>query len=276
MTLISCPDCGRDVSSHAIACPHCGYPLTPEPAPETSPVSPWPEPTLPPSPPLYQQPEPVPLRYLSFGLTGTVMGFLWGCVALFALAAVAYLAFWGVWLAWSGGSSTLQELVSAEDFALGALGFAFLALLVTAVLFVIWSFQAYMAAQSRGATRRQWASGWTIGAWFIPFANLVIPKLVMNEVDRMSNPAAGQPPIDDRWRPLGRMAISDFWWAAWITGVVVYSFGSTLEGAVEVADDTFATSLLLQAIGFVFYAIAAGLATGVVLTIGKRLRRPRY
>jgi hypothetical protein len=231
--------------------------------------------TLPPSPPLYQQPQPAPLRYLSFGLTGTVIGFLWGCVALFALATLAYFAFWGVWLAWSGGSSTLDELVSAEDFALGALGFAFLALLVTAVLFMVWSFQAYLAAQSRGATRRQWASGWTIGAWFIPFANLVIPKLVMNEMDRMSNPAAGDPPIDDRWRPLGRMAISDFWWAAWITGVIVYSFGSALEGAVEVADEVFATSLLLQAIGFAFYAIAAGLATGVVRMIGKRLRAPR-
>ena len=27
MALIKCPDCGRDVSTRAIECPHCGYPL---------------------------------------------------------------------------------------------------------------------------------------------------------------------------------------------------------------------------------------------------------
>lgn len=27
MALISCPECGREISSHAPACPSCGYPL---------------------------------------------------------------------------------------------------------------------------------------------------------------------------------------------------------------------------------------------------------
>lgn len=27
MALIECPECGRDVSDQAAACPHCGYPL---------------------------------------------------------------------------------------------------------------------------------------------------------------------------------------------------------------------------------------------------------
>jgi hypothetical protein len=54
MALVSCPECSRQVSDHASACPHCGYPLAgftdvvPEPAisraqPETShPPSPEP------------------------------------------------------------------------------------------------------------------------------------------------------------------------------------------------------------------------------------------
>src|SRR5262245_49069979 len=28
MSLISCPECGRDVSSAAASCPHCGHPIT--------------------------------------------------------------------------------------------------------------------------------------------------------------------------------------------------------------------------------------------------------
>ena len=27
MSLIKCPDCGKEISSHAETCPHCGYPL---------------------------------------------------------------------------------------------------------------------------------------------------------------------------------------------------------------------------------------------------------
>ncbi|MBV7543711.1 zinc ribbon domain-containing protein [Acidovorax sp. sic0104] len=27
MALIRCPECGRDISSHAPSCPSCGYPL---------------------------------------------------------------------------------------------------------------------------------------------------------------------------------------------------------------------------------------------------------
>lgn len=30
MALIKCPECNQDVSTFASACPHCGYPLTPE------------------------------------------------------------------------------------------------------------------------------------------------------------------------------------------------------------------------------------------------------
>ncbi len=57
---------------------------------------------------------------------------------------------------------------------------------VGAVLLMVWLNLAYKAGQSRGAIDRTWSSGWTVGAWFIPFANLAIPKLVVNEVDRMS------------------------------------------------------------------------------------------
>ena len=29
MALIKCPECGKDVSTSASSCPHCGYPLRP-------------------------------------------------------------------------------------------------------------------------------------------------------------------------------------------------------------------------------------------------------
>lgn len=34
MSLINCPECGKQISDAASACPHCGYPLSPAPAPQ--------------------------------------------------------------------------------------------------------------------------------------------------------------------------------------------------------------------------------------------------
>lgn len=34
MALIKCPECGREISDKATACPGCGYPMTPAAAPE--------------------------------------------------------------------------------------------------------------------------------------------------------------------------------------------------------------------------------------------------
>lgn len=38
MGLTTCPDCKREVSSHAAACPHCGYAMTPAPDAADAPV----------------------------------------------------------------------------------------------------------------------------------------------------------------------------------------------------------------------------------------------
>ncbi len=31
MALISCPECGKQISDKAAACPNCGYPISPQP-----------------------------------------------------------------------------------------------------------------------------------------------------------------------------------------------------------------------------------------------------
>ena len=30
MALISCPECGKEISDKAVACPHCGNPMNPQ------------------------------------------------------------------------------------------------------------------------------------------------------------------------------------------------------------------------------------------------------
>ncbi|WP_436526483.1 DUF4328 domain-containing protein [Actinoplanes sp. HUAS TT8] len=55
--------------------------------------------------------------------------------------------------------------------------------LFTAVTFLVWLHRASANLWNTGHAMK-WRPGWTIGAWLIPLANLVLPLLVFREVDR--------------------------------------------------------------------------------------------
>jgi hypothetical protein len=214
------------------------------------------------------------IRYLSFGLTGTVAGFLWATAVAYGAAGLAWFGLWAVWDEWFNdtGTATFGDVLSMDDAVGGFLGLAWFGTLVTGILFLIWFFQAYQAAASTGATGRSWGAGWTIGSWFIPVANLVIPKLVMNEVDRMSNSWAGIPPIEDRWRHSGRSPLSDIWWIVWVVAAVLSTFGFILWGSVGWDDSANGPAMIISAIGALLNTAAAALGGAWVLVLGRRLR----
>ncbi|GLW29649.1 hypothetical protein Areg01_25890 [Actinoplanes regularis] len=58
-----------------------------------------------------------------------------------------------------------------------------IAFIFTIVTFMVWLHRASTNLWNTGHGMK-WRPGWTIGGWFIPFANLVIPLLVFREVDR--------------------------------------------------------------------------------------------
>ena len=131
---------------------------------------------------------------------------------------------------------------------------------------IIWFYQAYRSAESRGAIGNRWSTGWSIGAWFIPVANLAIPKLVMNDVDRMSNPLAGDPPIDERWKLMPRLVVSDLWWILFLSGTAVWWVGF----AAYSSDPTYsgqATGIgyIVMALSLALYSAAAALAPAALL-----------
>lgn len=265
MALIECPECGHEVPSAATACPNCGHPILQPSAPAPEQVSSAGSGTL-----VAALSGP---RVLSFGLSGTVAGFWWATAALYALTAVFFVVTWGRWNEFVDGDGSLTDLINLEDgsFRIGAIAIS--ATWISGILFIIWFFQAYKSAESRVAFDRTWGAGWTIGAWFIPFANLVIPKLVMNEVDRMSNPGAGEAPIERRWKAMPRLVISDIWWITlllawfvWWVGQVVYISGTTFDEP-EIGD-----GYLLSSIASLLLGAAAALIGVVVFVIGKRLR----
>jgi hypothetical protein len=57
-----------------------------------------------------------------------------------------------------------------------------LVLVYTAVVFIVWLYRARKNLVTWGIQGLGWGPGWAIGGWFIPLANLVIPKLVVDTV----------------------------------------------------------------------------------------------
>lgn len=263
MTLFPCPECDTEISSVVAACPVCGHPI-----PHAKELA----------PPLaaYPQANSVPTRrWLSFGFSGTVAGLWWVSATVYGLSAAIFATAWRDWSAYMDGDGRFAALWSSDTGAFDSAAWANLWMWVAGILFIIWLYKAYRSAESRGATGRRWGPGWAIGGWFIPLANLVIPKMVVNEVDRMSSPEAGAPPINDRWKQLRRMRSSDVWWFLLLVGTATYWTGWGIYYSTPSFDAAgTGTGYALMAVGQGVLALPAALAGSVTVTIGRRLRRP--
>ena len=220
-------------------------------------------------------PPPSPPEGVSPGLSGTLRGFLIASGILGAIGGAVMVNEASTFARVTGPSSgPLSDLTAAEELSAGVVGFFGLAALTVFVLMVVWLYQAYKAVDRHGVTGTSWSRGWAVGAWFIPFANLVIPKLVVNEVDRIS--AAAEEGRLDSWRQRRTLGVANGWWISLVLGSVLFVGGGGLsEAQVDAAApdlELYETGLWLQAVGLFVYGLAGFLGSTVVRTIGNRLR----
>jgi Domain of unknown function (DUF4328) len=127
---------------------------------------------------------------------------------------------WRIATAAQGADDDASTLVAALVFVL------------TGLAFIQWLYRARRNLDELGATGLRWRPSWAIGGWFIPVANLVIPLLVVREIDR-----ADPQPRPGRWI-----------FAAWATTWTVYSVPSY--GFVQDRDGADA-EIALQVVGIV-------------------------
>lgn len=116
-------------------------------------------------------------------------------------------------------ASAAAELRDADQLA-DAVSFVVIGVfLLTVVAFLLWRHRVQTnlvgPLQVRGVDG---TPGWAVGWWFVPFANLVKPKQLMDEAWLASDPDA--PPHSVAWR--GRApGLLSWWWAAWISSSVI-------------------------------------------------------
>jgi hypothetical protein len=164
-------------------------------------------------------------------------------------------------------ANILQRAQDADDLVNGASAIFVLTQVAIAVLFVIWMFRAAKnneALERRGA---RFGPGWSIGSWFIPFANLVIPVLIVQDLWRGSS--SDHPRGDPGWRRAAASALVGWWWAAWIASIVRFAYSGSGFQRSNTLDDI-ETSNTVALVGVCLLAVAAVLALCVVRALSRR------
>jgi hypothetical protein len=144
----------------------------------------------------------------------------------------------------------------------------------TVVVFLTWLNRAYKNLIPLRAHHLEFSSGWAVGWWFVPFANLVKPFQVVREVWNESDPDI-DPNMSFLSTSGGAPALLGFWWAFWIISRIASNLTSRMFNDV-VEQMNKATFKDLEFIGYFFIVsgiltvIAAFLAIKVVSGITQR------
>ena len=196
-----------------------------------------------------------------------VQAFFWAIAATTAIYAVlvlnAYTKFDEYWYTYGTiKRANLDSWIEADDLANSWLGLVVLFSFVNFVLLCNWMFKAHRATQLLGVTNQRWSRGWTMGGWFIPGANLIIPRLVIGEIEKAAAAPQNDGQVDPDWRDKKSSPVGWLWWIFWLAGIFLIQFSDTV--LPDFSPDSsfqgaFRTSVLLSVIGALLCAAGAAL-----------------
>ncbi|MFJ6478947.1 MULTISPECIES: DUF4328 domain-containing protein [unclassified Streptomyces] len=138
------------------------------------------------------------------------------------------------------------ELDQADRLAVRAGMFQGQAAIVTGIVFIIWFLRVRTNAEVFAPGAEKLPRGWAIGAWFIPFANLVLPYRIAVTTWISSTPfgADGQ----QRWF---RLTLVNLWWGTFVLAKALgwyggrsYASAETTEGVRDAVTTMLAADLI--------------------------------
>jgi hypothetical protein len=132
--------------------------------------------------------------------------------------------------------------------------------MVTAGVLIAWQWRIAKNAESLGRIGARWTPGWSIGGWFIPFANFVIPYTIMQELWSSADPRGSA--TDWKQRPRSRLISA--WWAAFLASGLIVQFSVTSGNSATATISSIRSSNRIALIGLAVNVIAAVLGMCVV------------
>jgi Domain of unknown function (DUF4328) len=178
-------------------------------------------------------------------------------VGLTGLLTAACLAIDLVWLARVDAAASYETVLNVAE-AMDTLSvIQLVAFLAGAVAFIVWFHRAYGNLPTLGIVKPRHARGWAIGAWFVPFANLVVPKQIANDIWRAGDPELD--PGEADWRKRRVAGALHLWWAAYLVSGALIRIGTGMlddAAGFEQARDAVTVDAIGQGLA-IFAAVAA-------------------
>ena len=163
--------------------------------------------------------------------------------------------------------------IDADRFHRNGIALSFLAATTILVLLMIWMFKAHAATDTLTSAPRRWGRGWTVGGWFIPIASLIIPKLVLDDIERVAkSPRHGDPADDRRQRAVRPSTLGWAWWLTLIVAIAVHRVSlAMLVPSTRIDGEQMRTGYTLTFVALAMFAVGNALGALHIAAIGRRL-----
>ncbi|WEK46634.1 MAG: DUF4328 domain-containing protein [Candidatus Andeanibacterium colombiense] len=145
-------------------------------------------------------------------------------IAIWAMIAISICTAIGQFLESAGIVDLASAVINGPTLivAFAYMGFG-LSYLVSVVFVAMWIHRAHANLFAAGLHDLEYTPGWSVGWFFIPFANLIKPFQAMRELWNASYGA------DNSFGSETPSAVGS-WWACFIAGNILLNIGSRLEG----------------------------------------------
>lgn len=203
---------------------------------------------------------------LNLGLTKWTSGMMWANVGVQTLISITALNYQGS----LGGP--LSNAVDAENLYLSVSGLSLLVWVPTFVLLVVWIAKSHTSTSSLlwADDHRKYSRGWSIGVWFIPFANFFSTPQVFIENARIATTQRASGKVDKGWKVQPRDQHVVWWFVLFLVGMLISRGGaSAANSATDI--DAYRVGLILVAIGALSSAVGIGFGAVHIRRVGTKL-----
>jgi hypothetical protein len=170
----------------------------------------------------------------------------------------------------SGGNVTRESLQRSDDLVDAGIGVGLILGLAVLVVLIVFLFKAAKNTELWDRSKARWSPGWTIGGWFVPIGNLVIPALVVSDVWRRTP----QRDFEGREQSVPGSSVG-WWWASYVIAALLLRAGAVVAGDNPTVGQL-SNGDLVRVAAMVCYAIAALLLITVVRNLSRRQEHLRH
>ena len=173
-----------------------------------------------------------------------------------------------------GDNSVIDSLESMDFFIIAFALLFVLAFIVTVVAVCVWVYRANQNLHRGGLNNIEYSSGWSVGWFFIPFANLVKPAYVMGEIDRGTNQLSGDFK-GERWKDQENNSTVVMWWLFYILSGIFTNVSEKMIDENHMDLNNYSLISGLELMSFVFSLISAIMLYKLVTKISDKQEKIR-